>query len=408
MTNNMKNLLAYGLIGASGLLGLSKNSLAEEQNIEQKSLEREIMVNFDYPFDNYDSNTNFWNSLYQVTSNCNDKFRKFNGEGDWKGRLGDVIMGLYFSEMIAYYQHENAHLFIPRKYGFKKGFNTEIDLERGLWPMIDEKLPNDILNDMNEEESIKIHLDGLNQAEYASYNQWEKSFKNKNTFYDNIFLLTNKMQDLTYILFSGLEEDVTSRDDVNSYITKLNEKGIELDKKGYYNQVLFSELLSSCFYESYASIFSYLSGGQDNREHKFSSFNIGDMKMTWPIINLYMTSKGSYFDVNSKVNPHSDLPIDINFGFDADPMGGEVKNIRIGAEYGGIKKDNFSMRFYNYLNFENANIKGLSVGVKGKVHNSDKKGIFFDLAYNKEDIMENTIFGKDNGLNLELGYTMKF
>ncbi len=254
---------------------------------------------------------------------------------------------------------------------------------------------------------------GLNQEEFNAYTVFINGI-NGSTVDNSVSFLMTKLWDIGYNVRSGEE---TNRDDVKEYIRLLNKKGIDLSKNDHLAQALLADALSLQTWRSILDVYNYLVKGKRTTEP--FTFNLFGKEFTPPLINHYLTPEGSFYNISSVVSPNGKNPIEIAVGTDVDFIGdGKVDSFRIGGQYNNLKlfesKYFPSLSPYAYLNTNKSlDYEGFSAGVKASLPIKQavvpvKLALWGKAGYDKDDVLENTVKGKDKGFNAVLGLTAKF
>ncbi len=157
-------------------------------------------------------------------------------------------------------------------------------------------------------------------------------------------------------------------------------------------------------WDSAKSVWNYLSKGQRNTN--MTTFKIRGTEITPPLINHYLTPEGSLYNATSFINPNGENPIELGVGIDADFIGdGEVDHLRLGGQYKNINIGKIKVSPFAYINAARSDLdyNGFSVGAEASLPLSKNIGLRGKMEYNKDDILENTVKGKDNGFNAVVG-----
>ncbi|MBS3113874.1 hypothetical protein J4448_02110 [Candidatus Woesearchaeota archaeon] len=414
----------------------------EKEEIQVRILpERRLVINFDNPVTNSESNTNAWYSAQQVIGKVSDHAGIDWGlDNNLLGRIGILGLQASLSEALNMSSHELAHTRTGKGYGpYKSSFSLKsID-----WPR---NFSKEFKYVPTLEQRLEEVVAGLNQDELNAFTLFRYStlFGNKLNFDEGIAHLQSKFWDVLYNLrsreISGSECNPSQFyriGDVSAYICSLNMKGIDFSKKDHLVQALLADLLSAQTYDSFRAVYEYLRTGQ--RSIKPTVFEIKGIAMTPPLISHYLTSNGSFYDIISIMNPNGENPVELNFGMSVPVKSKPVKtlrivsdkgkgfrveevsekyepqyHLRIGAEYHNIrlgKSENaprISPFMYLTMRYDPLRYSGISAGTEFNVPISPRFELTGKADYSRNDIMENTVKGKNEGFNFSVGLMGRF
>jgi len=409
---------------------LEDNNISNEYYFvsEKEELpDRILTLDLSNPLRNYEANSNLFLSINQLSGRTNDFLGiRLNGDDYRWSRILLLCGSWWLSVGESYYSHEIAHLFRPRKNGLECYVDIDMyDWWSNLWPRFEALVSS--YQEMTEEDFLGVIVEGLNQNEFNSFNKWLLTVRQNQIFlHDAVSFLVEKLLDIEYILDVGFD-DLTPRrkidyitfleychlinlwNDIDLYTIYLsNFKDIELKKTEYLGQTMLADFLSLYTWESTFLIIKYLFSGNRYSSPWKIEFN-DNLKILPPIINLYATSNGSFFNSTSLIQVGKGHNIFLSFGLDADRVGGgEVDCFRLGMTYQDLNIARFSFApFCNINTTRSLKYKGSSIGtcINFKIN----ENILFrtKYEYNDNDIIENVVKNKDEGSLITLGFAMR-
>lgn len=425
------------LVSLFFILFFSRNCFAlEDDNIydkysfisgnEQLS-ERVLMLDLSNPLKNYEANSNLFLSINQLSGRANDFLGiRLNSDNYRWSRILLLFGSWWLSVGESYYSHEIAHLFRPRENGLKCYVDIDMnDWWSHLWPRYKALVSS--YREMTDEDFLGVVVEGLNQWEFNSFNKWSLSVKqNQLSLNDAVYFFIEKLWDMEYILHVGFD-DFTPRwklnyiaflgycdvrnlhNDIDVYTIYLsNFKNIELKKTEYLGQTMLADFLSLRTWESTFLIIKYLFSGNRYSSPWKIEFN-DNLKILPPIINLYATSKGGFFNSTSLIQVGKSRNIFLSFGLDADGVGGgEVDCFRLGVNYQDLNIAKFSFApFFNINTTRNLQYKGASIGMCINFRINENILFRTKYEYNDNDIIENVVKNKDEGSLITLGFAVR-
>ncbi len=388
------------------------------------------------------------------------------------GRLGQIAVFAYLNNMTEYYSHELAHDYEIRKMiraGELKGCSEKTSINWSDWhmgcPAYNQTghvyyvhMAFDITSEEDDEKAyVRTITNGLNQDELDAALVHRESVLKKNlTFDEAISYLIPKNLDLGYILIStkgglnykadykpineirskffpsidsqGLWNDIdmylhhlhrkglyrAKKDDPYNYYAfgwkeGMNLKGIELSKKELFFQALIADAFSIKTYDSAMSLYNYIVKGERNT--KPFTFKLGRTEITPPQISHFLTKDGSFYDTNAFFNIAGKMLFEANLGTDVDFIGhGKVRHLRTGGQLHMLNKG-ISIRPFLYLNSTRGKVfayKGIASGLEMAIGDPDVFEIFAKIGFHENDLIENDIKGKPNGVDLSVGFNITY
>lgn len=398
-----------------------------ESVVEETPL-REIDFFLENPMDSFEANSDFFYSVNQLIGKGSDLLGKEGGLDKSTGaRAGLALLSFYFGHASHYYSHEIAHEYEFRKIGQKTTLRIDFSKWFGwMFPTYVQKPAKYSL--LTKEAVFRSVVHGLNQEEFNCYNIWKKSFiKRKMNFDEATYFLRLKLADLLYIWSVGFEDkkprtkNLTTKElfgyfrntktwnDVDMYTGFLSNNNIKLSKPEYFIQALIADFASSYSYESLSVIGQYLC--EKKRHQKPFSFKLSkDFRISPPLINHYLTSRGGLYNLNTILSYKNHL-FQCSLAHDIDCMGGKLRSIRTGVKYHSHQIANIvEVKPFLYITFDRKNIQytGISTGFETSI--KVIKNIFLKakLEYNENDLIENRVKSEDDGMNFVAGLNVKF
>lgn len=419
------------------------------------------------PLDNFDANAKAWYSINQVLGKGSDLLeRELNLDNDIFGRLGQVAVLSYLNYMTEYYSHELAHSYETIKSGWSPKARLNWSDWRVGFPKYEAETAVEIFYNLfpdkyskskePEKRYARTITSGLNQDELNAYAVHKNSVLKRNLTFDEAFsFLITKNLDEGYILFGtkgglnykadykpinyleatfsqsirnrGLWNDIdmylhhlhrkglyrAQEDDYYNLFMEWNEntnfKGIELTKKELLLQAMIADMFSAKTYDGIMSIYNYLVKGK--RSTKPVTINLGRTEITPPLIIHYLTKDGSFYNTNAFVNIAGKMLLEANLGTDVDFIGhGKVRHLRTGGQLHTMN-NGISFRPFLYLNSTRGRIfayTGVSAGIEITLGVPDTLEVIVKLGFNENDIVENDIKGKNNGLEVNAGLNITY
>ncbi len=345
----------------------------------------------------FDDNATIWfsvNQLFNQTTST-DKTKSFNDRCF-------IAFGHYYIALFSeYISHEVAHEYQDKKFG-----NTHpISLDFSRWwlpfiPMYNQENIYDyggITSYFNNSYPItKYHrtADGLNQNEYNAEYFYKKNDRPYITLHESFAYLTNKLVGIEYAIVEKFTPTaIRNNYDLSQvvHVVWAYSYNVNISEEQLVSQMLLSNLFSARVYDSFACIGQYLVTGEDTYPITTTETPIGNILL--PNIAYYIMPRGGFYNLTFIVNPYTTNRWDLNLGFDADFLGGEVNALRYGAKLYNIQ----GLNLYGYLNHarNNLTINGCSIGLEKQI-NMDPFYLTIQLEYNNNDLIENTVKGKYN------------
>lgn len=419
------------------------------------------------PLADFDANSKAWYTINQLLGEGSDVLGIDAGfDRNLFGRIGQVALMSYLNYTTEYYSHEFSHEYETRK---KYKFDDTRFINWSDWSMGFPKFTGSgyvyglymTFDITNKEEDEKAYLrtitNGLNQDELNAALVHRESVIKKNLIFDEaISYLITKNMDWLYILVStkrglnykadykpinelrseffpsidnqGLWNDIDmylhhlhrkglyrqKADDPYNYLAfgwkeGMTFKGIELSKKELFCQALIADMFSIKTYDSAIALFNYLAKGKRNT--KPFIFKLGRTEITPPQISHFLTKEGSFYDTNVFFNIVGKMLLETNLGTDVDFIGhGKVRHLRTGGRL-HMKEKGISIRPHMYLNSSRGKIftyKGISAGLEFAIGAPDLFEITFSADFNENDLIENEIKGKPNGIHFNVGLSITY
>lgn len=383
---------------------------------ENKYPDREISINIGSILDNYENNGLVFYSMQQLLGKGSDYLGiEVGWDNHVLGRVGQTAVLFYFLNGIRYYQHEVAHGFRAEERTFR------IDFSRwwGYWGPYPKYESSVVKYTLSEEELIRSGVDGLNQEMYTSWSLWKRSIiKDEMPFDNSMYFLMNRFFLLHYAFVSNsnmyFKEQVDDNgnyeyDDVDIYLRRLQKKEIYITKGEFVVQSLVPTILSWHTFESVYSTLNYLIYGK--RKTTLGKIEVADsLYITPPLITQYLTSGGTFYLMDLFVLSKDEGAI-ASLGVDTDWFGGgNLDTLRLGSEYYGINLGKFRINPFIYFDLRRTSFgwKGFSAGSEFLLAVTTSTALRSKVEYSVDDVLENEVKGKDNGINFVLGIDVNF
>lgn len=392
---------------------------------------RSIVLDFENPQDSYDANSSLWYSLNQLIAKGDD-FAGYAGlDGNLAGRFLSTLLIGYFSTGLNFYSHEMAHNYVDREYGERH--NPHLDFSE-WWGCV---YPNFVQYPLKKgwsrlsmDSFIKTVADGLNQEEHNADIVWRNYLLEDNCdLYNSFAFFCSKTMDLQYILSVGFNDHPLRKqrlsvqslfgffyansslaNDVDQYTILLYNKKIKLCKEKFFLQAFIADALSWQTLDSYISLGRYLAEGK--RTHKPAKLDLGkNIRLSPPLINCYLTPTGIFYNANFFLLSAKSA-LELSLGHDADFIGGgKVNHLRFGGKFYSQKLFKpFKINPFIYINSNRIKpaYQGASAGIELIFYPLKDIGIKGRIEYNQNDILENTIKGKKQGIKFTAGTEIRF
>ncbi|PIN80635.1 hypothetical protein COV11_03680 [Candidatus Woesearchaeota archaeon CG10_big_fil_rev_8_21_14_0_10_30_7] len=387
----LKKLIS-SLVLATGLICTPNIAKAEEVP------KRELKLDLQNPVTNFEANSNYWYSADQIVGKGSDVLYE-----NWKNNLatkgGAFFLDWYATHFFRFLTHELGHVREGKRYGeFKTGWDGN------HWVDFNQNFIKEYQHEHTDEQFFQAAISGLNQDEHNSY----MTFKNnldRLSVHDAFCFLSNKWYDVDYIMTGPPAEE---GGDPANYIERLNDKGINLELRDYFLQAIVADTLSLQTWDSLEVIGDYLAFGATSK--KPFMFRLGRTLFTPPLINHYLTTKGSFYNITSIINPNNSQSTELSFATPVNFIGdGKVDKYRLGGQLNNIPvgKYQFSPFYYVTTNTK-FNHEGYSAGFELKKQLNKSVDFRVKLEHNDKDLLENSVKGEREGFNVVLGFDIKF
>ncbi len=394
---------------------------------------RFILVPFSNPLHDFDANTMTWFSATQLFNKGVDFLAdKTNLKNSVYGRVGHLFLILYFSHAASYYSHEVAHQINNRRK------NQHFWLDLSDWSRL---VPNFVFNDWKDKygadnyselrrvlanpETRKLHIlisvagfyqNLLNSRHINHLSEIDGS----TSIEGSIFYIYNHIMPLVYnvkwgsdpVIISRLAEGLVriQRNDVTGYIYYMKNSGIDISRYYWSHYSGLAFFLSGQTINAVRSLYHYLLKGDEKTRNV--RIPIGNRaSLTLPNFYLYPSILGLYLETEFCLSDmlKTGNRLFITFGTGLDSFGarrtGPVDNLRVGGEYHciNVKISMLSMNLspWGYLHFTQGNEHlGHSVGVNILTELKGPFRLFTRLEHSREDMIEQVIKNKEEGLNM--------
>jgi len=445
---------------------IPENIQTKEKIQERKQYpKRTLVLDFaNSPLTNFEPNAKIWYSINQLLGKGNDLLAKeLHLDSHILGRIEQITLLNYISYTTEYYSHEFAHNYESQKKGFTNGIKIDWkDWSMGFPKCIENGASSRLYNlfisgssydEKEEKEYLRGVTNGLNQDETdAALIHTETTLKKSLSFDEATTYLIPKNMDMWYILVStkgginyeadykpineinaeyslsiknqNLDNDIDKylhhlhrkglyRDGPPNYIwwwgEDTNFKGIELTKKELLLQAMIADFLSTKTYDSIMAVYNYLIKGE--RTTKPTTIHLGRTEITPPLISHYLTKDGSFYDTNMFISIVGKYLLEANLGTDVDFIGhGKTRHFRTGGKL-HMRDTGINLRSYLYLNSsrgKNFAYKGVSAGIEISVGQPGMWEVLVEIGFNENDLIENDIKGKENGIDFSAGLNLRY
>jgi hypothetical protein len=372
-----------------------------------------ILVDVARP-DSFDSNARLWYSLNQSFGEVGRHVGEGGADAHWYGRVPQFLGLAYLNLAIGHYTHELGHDTHSRGWHIDVG-----DWSRFPWPswVHGNCIPaycGDPYGDVSERDVWMQGLTaGLNVEEYDAYFIYRRSLRSM-SFDESMAFAFRKLSTISYDTYGSLGGASTplSEGDVSQYKLLLGQKGIRLSSRAFIQQAALSDLLTPRLWEGVIGAVQYL--GHGVRERPNLSFRVGPWRVLLPMVNLYLTPNGGFYDA-VVVATRGSRVLEMHLGLDADGIGdGRVNRLRVGAEHDfavSLRGREAELGPFAYASLQRAPFAaegGTHVGVRAAVAVTQKLGVTARVEYSSGDILENTIKWRDEGFGATVGLSWRF
>ena len=390
--DKLKKICLAGVVLASTII-------ASPQEPNTLNLEpRDFHLDFHNPVTNFEANSNLKYSIDQLVGKSSDWMASEGGDKEIIPRLAQLPYIFYLGKITQFTSHELGHIREGKRYGKEVWEGEWFDF------ITFSGYPNSRYR-RTLEQNLKIFAAGLNQDEYNAFTITRNN-PTKISFDEGFNFLLTKWHDVYYNLAISREKYKPGRprNDPEAYTYFLKRKGIDLSQDELLLQALTADMLSLQTYDSIALLYNYIINGKRYTDR--ITLNLGNSQITPPIFSHYLTSRGSFFDISSTVNPSGKNPIDLNIGTDVDFIGdGNLNRLRFEGRYNNVPIiKGISLSPVLALNLsKSGNYEGILSGAEAKCKLSERIGIRAKVQYSKNDLVENEIKGRNNGINFQFG-----
>jgi hypothetical protein len=400
--NSKNNLTISEIVGQPNV---TLDDYFNNVDAEEKSIypDRKLKVSFDNPAKDSEASSNAFVSLNELTGAGSDVLSIKTGLNKLiYGRTALVLGHIYASYWITLTSHELAHVREGSKngeYSFQFKMKSPVAISNNFIKFFG-YTPTD-------DQHLKEIIAGLNQNELDSYALFEKNINEELTFDRGISFLITKLWDLSYHMLNAEDQELN---DIDQYTRLLNKKRINSTKTDHLVKSMISDALSATTYDSINAIFNYIAHGKRSGEKMM--IRIGDLEITPPIINHYLTLDGSFFNGVCFINPKKQNPIEVSLGIDGDFISGKTDRLRAGVKIHtiGIIEDRLKASPFAYISTSRTSFgtnTGYSIGVEAMVLLMPSYDIIIKPEYNNNEIVENVVKGKEGfNVSVSVGYNM--
>lgn len=388
-----RNLVGSVLISLSSLFPSIANAQPKETTIQ-----REAKIDFADPEKNFESNSALWYSIDQTIGKGTDVLYK-----NWRDSFGKRVLALAIESEILYvndfWSHEFAHNREMKRYG-----DASASLKFNDFLALNKNVVRTRHYAPTVEQNLNAIVAGLNQNEYNSYTTFKNNLDTLSV-HDSLSFLMNKVYDVAYILTSPPAE---KGGDPENYILFLEDKDVNLSKKNYLIQAWLADLFSVQTADSLETIHHYLADGQLTK--KPTRFYFGRIAVTPPLINHYLTNKGSFYNITSIIGATGRNSLEVSAATPINFIGdGKVDNYRAGIQINNLRVKGFKLSpSYHFDTNLSGHQTGYSAGLQISKALKDNIDLRLKLEHNQNDLLENIVKGEKDGWNFVAGIDVRF
>lgn len=382
---------------------------AEPKPDKRKYAERQLVFDFADPMSDFDALTKARYSAGELIGRLGDMAAN-KTDNKLVGRLAQLGALYWLTHGADHFAHEIAHGQNSKRQGFGGTRFTFEQFSRMGYPKVRHNATPVWLG---PDLYIFELAAGLNeQADYVNFLASHTQKEGRINIDEAIAFLANKLRNTTY---STIGKDDSSRvggigfDDIDMYLAMLHDwKGKKMSKGELLTQSLLSDILSMQTWDSIRGIKRYLVNRERSINH--STIKFGKTEISYPLINLYLTSDGTFYNATGFVNPRNKNPIKFEIGAGIGPAGADCT--RFGAQYHGLrpggKNSGFEISPFVYLT--TGQETGVSAGAEFAYEKGSRRKVKLTgrIEYNDRDLLENSVKGKREGITARFGAEVKF
>ena len=383
--------------------------------------ERELSFDLRSPYKSAEANSKLLGSANQLIGRASDYLGEIEGfDKNIFGRIGIVFADYYASHVSDTISHELGHARAA------KDREPIISFEKfsGLFPTFATGYHGSTrtihnlkeLQDLAREE-VDFAMGGLNQSQLNSY-ELAKNVKDKFSITDAIPFFTEKTSGVYYYLVmpsgsymktlnklgagpwspnlkgaaaykkwnSDMNKASQTSNDLDSMEYQMKLSGVDYSKKDYFKRALTADLLSARTFESIGVAANYLATGE--RIRNALAWEIGDSRVSLPLVNYFLTPERDIFNATSFVNSPSNS-YEISAGIINDFID-KKKQFRFGGQYNGMKfsdrSDALTIHPFAYFTCDrDRNVKGYSAGASAELPISKDTRLTATAEYNNNE-----------------------
>ena len=278
------------------------------------------------------------------------------------------------------------------------------------------------LTPITHDERCLAHAAGMCQNELEAGAAWRSHLLRNNMFFDEglthfIPQIANSFYSLSsfatggdpenYIELVGSHEAVDFPTPTGTYQT------IHYDLGDFQAYSMLADILSFSTWESAYSVLDYIING--SLSHKPFRFDLGAIDIFPPNFRMLPSTEGIYLDAEVPIGFDDNRMLFANIGSGVDNLGdsGRGNWIRFGAKYHSIRfrHDDFSVDIspFTYLNIDNeGRYLGHAIGFEGSLNLGSDFAFHTELAHNNNDMIENLVKYREDGLRFRVGLRVRY
>jgi len=256
------------------------------------------------------------------------------------------------------------------------------------------------LNDDSLNGKLERTIGGPNQDSINILNSFTNSQVNKNELYNSVDRIITHLGQNIY-----LQKSKEGIDDYKKIERILNEKGYDISLNEMRKNNTALNFLNPTNWRDTYNLLKFLKEGKRDLDN--IQIGQGNLKFGLPSLSHFFTVDGELATLTEFIK-YKKTPIEFSFSRDLDftQEKAGVNIIRIGGKLYEVPLTNrVNISPYVNLNFgrSNLNSNGANVGTEIEMKISDNFSLTGKLEYNKDDILESRIKGKDNGVYATAG-----
>jgi hypothetical protein len=259
---------------------------------------------------------------------------------------------------------------------------------------------------LTDKQDIAADAAGVNQEQLNAVYMYQKFARNGGARYEEAmgYLLaeTNLALYAANTARRTLGHDVKSSDDIANYIEGIEKRGHDVKLGHLVAMTLAADLVSAPVWASLIGQIRYLASG--DRTVEMPTFEIGDVKATFPNAHVLLSSDGPIVGANVVVSPDRKVPVEVSFDVRVD----KEKAAALGAKLydvplaGGVTVNPFFRASY-----DERRGPGVLVGTDVQAKVAGNLAITGSVAFRHNDLLDEPE-GKSNGVDVRVGVSIPF